>query len=278
MLIIRCVLPPLTLNVIIPIWQSRKLRLGGLGQLPKTPVLTHGRARIQSWLCSLPGHCPRLPPKGHLPRHFTCQRLPRDSLWTENTAQHWRQRDASTQWVNWETDTARRPPGGEFGRNGSNGGWGFAWGPGIKKSFWKTGYRDLEMKHGLPSKPWDLEVVFQIPIRNPIIKKDWKQVITSQAADSGDKVFSGCPAPANKEKNIPLSPDANQVTLPQARLPTTKKYICVPVLSQEITEVRYPPSHQSQKHRIGPQAKDSGMGAYVLMWLSQTYGVTYCPT
>ena len=43
------------------------------------------------------------------------------------------------------------------------------------------------MKHGLPSKPQDLEAVFQIPIRNPIIKKDWKQVITSQAADSGDK-------------------------------------------------------------------------------------------
>lgn len=71
--------------VIVTILQLRKLRLGGLCQWPKAPELTHERARIQSWLCSLPGHCPRLPLPGHQRRYFTHQGPPHVSPRTENS-------------------------------------------------------------------------------------------------------------------------------------------------------------------------------------------------
>lgn len=43
-----------------------------------------------------------------------------------------------------------------------------------EKTLLKCLVRTLELNHELASKPQDLEVVFQIPIRNPIIKRDWR--------------------------------------------------------------------------------------------------------
>lgn len=44
----------------------------------------------------------------------------------------------------------------------------------VRKVFSKHLVRTLELNHKLASKPWNLEVVFQIPISNPIIEKDWR--------------------------------------------------------------------------------------------------------
>jgi copper oxidase (laccase) domain-containing protein len=110
------------------------------------------------------------------------------------------------------------------------------------------------MKYGLSSKPQDLRVVFQIPIRNPIIEKDWKQVIKSWTADSKDQEFSGCPEPANKGENISLSPDVKAAFL-QGKTPHTEKYMFTDSEAGN-WEVNIHPASR---------VRSTGLGIYVLM-------------
>jgi hypothetical protein len=44
----------------------------------------------------------------------------------------------------------------------------------VRKVFSNHLLRTLELNHKPASKPPGLEVVFQIPISNPIIEKDWR--------------------------------------------------------------------------------------------------------
>lgn len=67
---------------------------------------------------------------------------------------------------------ARQPPGGEFGRNSQmEDGRALPEGQ-VEKVFLKKWVQRLGDKTWLPSKPRDFGLVFQIPIRNPIIKRD----------------------------------------------------------------------------------------------------------
>lgn len=69
------------------------------------------------------------------------------------------------------------PPGGDSGRKIA--GWGATLEGQARQVFSKHLVRSVELNHKLTSKPQDLKVVFQIPIRNPIIERNWRQVIMS---------------------------------------------------------------------------------------------------
>lgn len=139
-----------------------KLRLKDLGLVAEGPMNT-GSANQLAWLTL--GPCPWLPVPGHQPSYFPCWDL------LHRSHHHWDAVQQGRRTLQSKETMVRawlhRPQVGiQEEREVLE--------DQVRKVFSKRLVRTLELNRKLASKLLDSEAVFQIPISNSIIEKDWR--------------------------------------------------------------------------------------------------------